>query len=292
MPLETFTGPAVGPLLAQVHDKLGAEALVIKTSRVPRGIDAPLFEVLACDQASVAGWNSHCLTRASAPELTRFNPLECENGRARKYPRRPLSIALVGPTGAGKTTTIAKLIGHERAFGKRRVGLLSFDTYRVGAVEQLQTYAELARVPLEVVYAPGEVRPALRRLGDVEVVLIDTPGRGPRNRQDSEQVDRCLRVAEPDEVHVTVPVGLRRELALGTITSYRERGATHLIATKLDEWECDWTLFELAAECRMPMRWATDGQEVPTDIRSASPRLLAALASTSTNSRQARGGAA
>ena len=172
------------------------------------------------------------------------------------------------------------------------MGLLSFDTYRVGAVEQLQTYAELARVPLEVAWAPGEVRSALRRLGDVEVVLIDTPGRGPRNRRDSEQVDRCLRAVEPDEVHVTVPAGLRRELAFGTIASYRERGATHLIATKLDEYDGDWTLFELAAECRMPMRWVTDGQEVPTDVRSASPRLLAALASTSPRSQQARGGAA
>src|SRR5690606_15288896 len=93
---------------------------------------------------------------------------------------RPLIVALVGPTGSGKTTTAAKLALSPHAFGSRKVGLITLDPFRVGGVEQLRTYADIAGLPLEVIYNAREIPAALARLSRCEVIVVDTPGRGPR----------------------------------------------------------------------------------------------------------------
>ena len=82
----------------------------------------------------------------------------------------------------------------------------------------------------------------------------------------------------PHEVHLVLPAGLQQEQIRRAITAYRAQGATHLLASKLDEAPDDWSLFDAAAEARMPMRWMSDGQDVPRDLRAAAPRLLAAVA--------------
>ncbi len=280
MPLETFVGPRIAPLLEQVNARFGDDARVVHTRRVNQWDGAAMFEILAGDADGASEWRPGYLTRGNAPELTAVEPFEIPNLKRHPRSRRPLKIALVGPTGAGKTTTIAKLIGHPRIFGTKAVGLLSLDTYRIGAVEQLRTYADIAHVPLEIVHETGDIQRCFQRLADHDVVLIDTPGRGPRYRRDRDMVDRWLRIIAPDEVHITLPAGMQRELVSATVHHYMEScSATHLLATKLDEMMGDWTAFELAAEMHLPMRWVTDGQEVPADIRGASPRLMAALAS-------------
>jgi flagellar biosynthesis protein FlhF len=159
----------------------------------------------------------------------------------------------------------------------------------VGAVEQISTYASIAHAPLETIYETVEIEPAMRRLQDLDVILVDTPGRGPRNQRDQETVQRWLNAIRPDEVHLTLQAGLQPELTKRMIAHYQDRGVTHLLATKLDELPSDWSLFEAAATQHLPMRWATDGQEVPTDIRAANPRLLAALASVDIGQREVIG---
>ena len=101
----------------------------------------------------------------------------------RKADGTPYRIALVGPTGAGKTTTAAKLAVRRGLFGAGASGLLTLDTYRVGGMEQLATYAELADVPFEVVYDAREIDAAMKRLSSCDVVIIDTPGRSPASRR-------------------------------------------------------------------------------------------------------------
>src|SRR5581483_2446107 len=88
-------------------------------------------------------------------------------------------VALVGPTGVGKTTTIAKLAAHYRLRERLRVGLITVDTYRIAAVEQLRTYADIIDLPMEVVSTPGEMRQAVERLAELDLVLLDTAGRSP-----------------------------------------------------------------------------------------------------------------
>ncbi len=208
---------------------------------------------------------------AEHPELFAMVPAD-----RRALRRGPLVIALVGPTGAGKTTTIAKLATSAEVFRNSRVGLLGLDTYRVGAVEQLKTYAEIGRMPMEVVYVEDELPGALKRLAACDVVLVDVPGRGPRQRRDTEVVREWLGRIGPSEVHLTLPVGLQPALTRRIAEEFRSLRVTHLLATKLDECPDDWTVFDLATELGLPMRWVTDGQEVPRDLRSALARVAAA----------------
>ena len=190
--------------------------------------------------------------------------------------RRPRIVALVGPTGAGKTTTIAKLANHPQAFGGRRVGLLCLDTYRIGGVEQARQYAELSRLPFESPWDVGEIPRALRRLRECEVVLVDTPGRGPRAAADLRETQLRLLELAPDEVHLVLPAGLQRSLAHRVVTAHLPLGVTHLLPTKLDEYPDERGVFELARQFALPLRWIADGQEVPRDLQvaPATPELV------------------
>ncbi len=261
MPRETFTGPHLPSLLAQAEAVLGPDALVVSIRPAPAG--GRHLELVAAAPETAGG------ARESPP-----NPRRAPSRPAGvPRPPGPLTIALVGPTGAGKTTTIAKLATHPEAFGRRRVGLLCLDTYRVGAVEQSRVYAELGGFPLEVAYELGDLEAATRRLGECEVVLVDTAGRGPRNAADHEMTQAFLRRLRPDEVHLVLPAGLEPALARRLVAEARARQATHLLLTKLDEYPEGVGLFALAGEAGLAARWFANGQEVPFDLRPAGPFL-------------------
>ncbi len=137
------------------------------------------------------------LQRSIARELRIGSPIRTQPGDRR-------IVALVGPTGVGKTTTVAKLAAGFRIEARRRVGLLTIDTFRIAAVQQLKAYAEIMDLPMEVVEKPEQMRPALERLGDVDLVLIDTAGRSPRSDARIDQLVELLRSAQPDETHLVL----------------------------------------------------------------------------------------
>ena len=192
--------------------------------------------------------------------------------------RRPFVLALVGPTGAGKTTTCPKLAHHALAFAGRKVGFLNLDTFRVGAVEQSKHWAELARVPVETVWERSEISRAMHRLRDREVILVDTPGRGPRAASDLAEVQARLLEIATDEVHLVVPAGLQQAVMRRTFTAYLPLGVTHVLPTKLDDHPDERVVFEAASQFGLPMRWLTDGQEVPGDLHAAPTTGAAPLA--------------
>ncbi len=277
MPLESFTGPVVEALLARARTRLGPEAAILAV-RTLRGTDGnPQYEVLATDAGTAAAERRRMAPDGGSHPLLKSAPAPEDLARRREGGAGPRIIAFVGPTGVGKTTTIAKLATHPEFFRQKAVGFLCLDTYRVGAVEQLSTYAEIAGLPLEVIYASSDLPGALRRLADRDLVLVDTPGRGPRHHSDAQQVRQWLSQLMPHETHLVLPAGLQPALVRRTIEAYRPQGISHLLPTKLDEAPDDWTLFDLAAEGRLPMRWLSDGQEVPRDLKTAAPRLLAAV---------------
>ncbi len=272
MPTETFRGPDFSTLLAQAQAVFGDDAIVVSSRRV--SADPVIgFELVAADSAGSLPRPRHAPlpARTTAGAAPGIDP--AAGGRG------PLVVALVGPTGAGKTTTIAKLANHPQVFGGHSVGLLCLDTYRIGAVEQSRIYAELSRIPLEVVYETRELKRALRRLSGCEVVLVDTAGRGPAARGDVAATRAALAELAAHEVHLTLPAGLQTRLARRLVDDYREWGVTHLLPTKLDELPGDSSLFDLAVSCGLPVRWAADGQEVPADLRSAAPVAGAGSAS-------------
>jgi flagellar biosynthesis protein FlhF len=268
MPLERFAGTDFSALMASARAALGDDAVIVSVRRT-EGPGKRAFELIAADPETARHAQGFTAPR---PGANAMRPL------ARARIGRPLVVALVGPTGAGKTTTLAKLANHPQVFGGWPAGLLCLDTYRVGAIEQLRMYAELSGLPLEVAYDANEVPVCLGRMADCEVVLVDTAGRGPRQSSEVAALLAPLRGYGPLEVHLVLPAGLRPDVARRFVVHHRPLGVTHLIVTKLDECPEDGSVFALADTLGLGMRWACDGQEVPRDLHPANTRRSEAAA--------------
>ncbi len=184
-------------------------------------------------------------------------------------------VALVGPTGVGKTTTVAKLAAAFRLNQQRRVGLITIDTYRVAAVDQLKTYADIMNLPLEVVSTPNEMRSALAALADCQLVLIDTTGRSPRDALRIAEQRSLLAVADPDEVHLVLSAASSIACQQLAMRAYAGVNPTALLLTKLDELPQAGSLAGLLRETSLPLSYTTHGQNVPDDIRPAERQRLA-----------------
>ncbi len=144
-------------------------------------------------------------------------------------------MALVGPTGVGKTTTIAKLAANFRLREKWNVGLITVDTYRIAAVEQLRTYADIIDLPMQVVSTPREMREAVDRLSHLDLVLLDTAGRSPRDEVKIRELRALLSEARADEVHLVLSSAASSASLINTAERFAPAGTSALILTKLDE---------------------------------------------------------
>lgn len=197
-------------------------------------------------------------------------------------------VALVGPTGVGKTTTIAKLAANFRLKQQQRVGMITVDTYRIAAVEQLRTYAEIINVPMEVVSTPREMRDAVRRLRDLDLLLIDTAGRSPRDELKLQELRAMLGEAQPDEVHLVLSATASANSLVKSAEQFAGVGTTALTLTKLDESHGLGCLLPLLRTARLPLSYLTHGQNVPQDIVVAERRPLArAIVGLSSETRHA-----
>lgn len=184
-------------------------------------------------------------------------------------------VALVGPTGVGKTTTIAKLAANYRLHQKRQVGLITVDTYRIAAVEQLRTYADIIDLPMLVVSSPREMRDAVRRMSHLELVLVDTAGRSPKDDVRIRELRAFLSEAGADEIHLVLSSVAGLRTLQHTAERFAAVGTTALILTKLDEASGLGNALPLLRSCKMPLSYLTNGQNVPDDIEVADPRRIA-----------------
>ncbi len=219
---------------------------------------------------SIADWQQALMKRLHE-EIPRGGAIELPSGRR-------TTIALVGPTGVGKTTTIAKLAANWRLRDRLRVALVTVDTYRVAAVEQLRTYADIMDLPMEVVSTPREMRAAVSRFSDQDVVLIDTAGRSPHDALQLQELRALLGEAAPDEIQLVVSGVASSSHVHQTVHRFQELGATGLIITKLDEASSLGCFLPVLRQVRLPVSYLTCGQSVPDDIVAADPqRLIPAL---------------
>jgi flagellar biosynthesis protein FlhF len=263
MRLEIFRARDLASVARSAEAILGEDVVVLQ-SRSVRDSAGSGVEIVAATAADVEDFRAQLTAEPlpTAPQRT--------NGR-------PYVIALVGPTGAGKTTTIAKLAASAHAFGTWNVGLITLDTFRVAALEQIATYAEITGCPLEVAYDADDAMRSLAQLQTMDVVLVDTPGRSPKADARDEDWWPMLRALQPDEIHFVLPAGIRADVAAHVRSSRREMQPTHVLLTKLDEVPQDAGAAELAAMLQLPTRWLTDGLDVPADLKPAPQRILASL---------------
>ena len=192
-------------------------------------------------------------------------------------PGRRRVVALVGPTGVGKTTTIAKLAAIYRLKEKRNVGLITVDTYRVAAVEQLRTYADIIDLPMHVVSTPREMRDAVARMQGLDLVLMDTAGRSPRDEVKIQELRAFLAEAAADEVHLVLSSVASARTLQQTAERFAAVGTTALILTKLDEATGLGNVLPVLRSSRLPLSYLTNGQNVPDDIETADAHRLTRL---------------
>lgn len=232
----------------------------------------PEVAVVAVAEASTpAEDHSSSAAGAAAIEGIRFSSIDW--ARAGRRARR---IALVGPTGAGKTTTLAKLAARAHLEHGRRVGLITIDTYRIGAVPQLGAYAGILGAPLEVASTPEELSHALARLNDCDLVFIDTIGRSPLGGGVDGLVP-FLAIAGADEVHLVLSATTRPEDSLRAARSFARLVPNRLIITKVDETDDYGAVAIVSRATGLPLSWIGVGQEVPDDLEAATPERVAAL---------------
>jgi len=186
-------------------------------------------------------------------------------------------VALVGPTGVGKTTTIAKLAALYTMGRKAKVALVTIDTFRVGAVEQLKTYSRIMGVPLEVASTAKELEKALSSHQDKDLILIDTVGRSPRDQEMLEGLRTMLDSSYSIETHLCVAATTRERELRAIVESFGVMQITRLLVTKLDESSSFGSIVNLQIDKKLPLSYLTRGQRVPEDIEPASGKKVAEL---------------
>ena len=186
-------------------------------------------------------------------------------------------VALIGATGVGKTTTIAKLAATFVLKKNCKVALITADTYRISAVEQLKTYADIIGIPIEIVYSPEDLSSALIKHSDKELILVDTAGRSQHNQFQIAELQSLLEVNPNIEKHLVLSSTTKYKDAADIIRKFSICSPNKILFTKTDETGSLGTIVNLANQFSLTLSYLTTGQSVPDDIILAEPKELAKL---------------
>ena len=189
----------------------------------------------------------------------------------------PHVVALVGPTGVGKTTTVAKLAANLQLRERHRVGLITLDTYRIAAVDQLKKYADIIRAPLRVVVSSDDMRDALRSMAECDFILIDTTGRSPNDAMKLGELKSLLEAAEPDEVHLVLSSTASEDCIQLAVSRFGDLDVDRIIFTKIDEAAHVGVVLNVVRKVNKRLSYITTGQDVPADIEVGRGRRLAQM---------------
>jgi len=185
-------------------------------------------------------------------------------------------VVFIGPTGVGKTTTIAKLAADFKLRGGKRIGLITADTYRIAAVEQLRKYAQIMDVPLEVVL-PGELARAVDRSRQLDIVLVDTAGRSQRDDLKMNQLRQLLASVKPHEVHLVLSATCSHRVLGNVLDRFGCFDVDKIVLTKLDEAAAYGGVLDILSKVDKGLSYVTTGQDVPDDIEVADAGHIARL---------------
>ncbi|EYE88809.1 flagellar biosynthesis regulator FlhF [Fervidicella metallireducens AeB] len=183
----------------------------------------------------------------------------------------------VGPTGVGKTTTIAKLASHYTLYQNKKVGLVTIDTYRIGAVEQLKTYAEILGVPFGVILTSKDIPEVMEKMKDCDIILVDTMGRNSKNTMQISEIRKFIEELRADKTYLVVSMTTKQKDLASIIDNYKIVNYNSMILTKVDETDVCGSILTCIKKGNVPVSYLTFGQNVPEDIETAKKDKLARL---------------
>jgi flagellar biosynthesis protein FlhF len=271
---------ALAELSRQAHvrlaDQVPAELFPLYRKMIDADVEEPIARDLTIRLRREAGSDQLGSPEACAALLAGLieREIRCAPPITPRRGRRRVA-ALVGPTGVGKTTTLAKLAANFRLRDGLKLGLVTVDTYRVAAVEQLRTYAEIIDLPMKVVTSPQEMRRALDELSGVELVLVDTAGRSPNDDLKLQELKSLLVETGVDEIHLVLSLAVGARALQNAAERFSSLNIASVVLTKLDEAVAPGPLLTVARRIGWPVSYVTTGQNVPEDIEPAHATRLA-----------------
>lgn len=186
-------------------------------------------------------------------------------------------VFIVGPTGVGKTTTIAKLAANMTFLDGKSTALITLDTYRISAAEQLRTFADIMGIPISVVFTVAEMREAVNKYREKDIVFVDTAGRSPYNDEQMDELSQYVNIAQPDETILVMSVTTDSNDLIDIYHQFEDIGIDKLIFTKLDETSTYGQMLNAIYEIKKPIAYLTTGQNVPDDIEIPDSLSLARM---------------
>lgn len=186
-------------------------------------------------------------------------------------------LVLVGPTGVGKTTTIAKLAGRFSLIENKKVGLITIDTYRIGAVEQLKTYADIMNIPFNVVFTMKDMQAALEDMSYCDIILVDTTGRSSKNTMQISELRAFIDKVKTDNIHLVISCTTKNKDIDSIVNGYKTLNYNNVVITKLDETTTYGSILNILDRAKKPLSFITTGQNVPDDIKTMTSEELTKL---------------
>lgn len=189
-------------------------------------------------------------------------------------PEKRKVVLFIGPTGVGKTTTLAKLAATLALKQKRQVGLITADTYRIAAADQLRIYSDILGIPLMVIYSPKEIKGALSVYADKDVVLIDTAGKSLNDKAQHKEIEELIALSEVDEIYIFIASNTSYLGYMNIIDNYKFIPDYKFIFTKMDEAAAYGIILNCCCMSGKPLSYMTNGQNVPDDIEIINPEKI------------------
>ena len=265
-------------LLAQVMSKdQPADEVTLQEALRRQDIDESVLEDMAAKMPAGATLRD-CLDPEARAALVKYLGGALRFDGQMKIGRNgALVVALIGPTGVGKTTTLAKIAARFVLEKGIKAALITADTYRISAVEQLKTYSDIIGLPLEIVYTPDELRVAIHKHRDKDLVLIDTAGRSQHNERQMQELEDLLAVNNSIKKYRVLSATTKTRDAADILEKFSACKPDDVIFTKTDETMANGLIVNLLAGKETGLAFLTNGQSVPDDIVPATPETLADL---------------
>jgi len=281
VPVEKAQTPPAAPapkLVQETIQEAEDERLLEQLAEELRGEDVgPMAVEILTESVRGAAYEGATLDELRSQLAENLAGMVKCSGSLRIKKNGPRIVAVVGPTGVGKTTTIAKIAAMYALNRRVSVAMVTMDNFRVGAVEQLKTYAKIMDLPLEVAGNSQELSKALARHSDKDLILIDTAGRSPKDADRLDELKGYLETQTGIDVYLCLSATTRSREIDQIIYTFGTLPVTKLLFTKLDESRSFGCIVDTCLKHKFPLSYFSTGQKVPEDIEVATSRKLAAM---------------